>query len=199
MKTMKLWMCAAILICGVGFMGSCNGNADKATEAAAEDTVAVENENPVVTAVDRYLVDSIGKHYAPGQVCIPCADIVATNENPDSVLVWGDFWVFNYNLVGDTLKCVSGGSHPGLMTLKKNDEGKFVVTAFEQVEDGHGNEASAKRIFGDKYEAFHAINSNEDLRETHRAKFIADYLKANKLPYKYYQDYGWPVKEVPAE
>jgi hypothetical protein len=24
-------------------------------------------------------------------------------------------------------------------------------------------------------------------------------VKANKLPVKYYQDYGWPAKEIPAE
>lgn len=201
---MKLWMCAAILICGVGFMGSCNGNADKATEAAAEDTVAVENENPVVTAVDRYLVDSIGKHYAPGEMCIPCATVVAcdqwtTDSVVDSVVVLGDFWVFNFNVVGDTLKTVSGGDHPGKMCLKKNEKGEFEVISFEQVEDGHGNEASARRIFGDMYEAFHGINSDQETREQARGIAIARYVRANKLPVKFYQDYGWPAKEIPAE
>ena len=35
------------------------------------------------------------------------------------VRVWGDFWVFNYNISGDTLKTVSGGDHPGLFHLVK--------------------------------------------------------------------------------
>ena len=31
------------------------------------------------------------------------------------------------------------------------------------------------------------------------ASAIADYVKANKLPVKYYQDYGWPAKVIPAK
>ena len=151
-------------------------------------------------AVNDYLVNVLGKNYAKAEYCIPSPFIVSMNDgNKYDVLVWGDFWVFNYDLVGDTLKTVSGGDHPGLMTLKKNEEGKYVVTAFEQVEDGHGNEASAKRIFADKYERFHAINSNEQNRELFRASCIAKFLKANNLSYKYYQDYGWPAQEIPVK
>ena len=195
MKTMKLWMMAAILFCGVGYMSSCNGNADKA--AAQEDTVAAAENDTFLAAVDRYLVDSIGANYSQGDLCIPNAMVIATKERSDSMLVWGDFWVFNYKVAGDTLKMVSGGDHPGLMCMKKNSEGAYEVISFEQVEDGHGNVASAKRIFGDKYDAFHAINSNEKSREVFRAKGIAEYLKAHELSYKYYQDYGWPAQGIP--
>ena len=149
-------------------------------------------------AMNSYLVNSIGSQYAPGEVCIPCPTVVAsTQQDNESLRVLGDFWVFNYNVVGDTLKTVSGGSHPGAMILKKSDNG-YVVTSFEQVEDGSGNLASAKRIFGDMYMAFHSINSDEETREQARAIFIAKYVKDNKLPVKYYQDYGWPAKEIPA-
>jgi hypothetical protein len=102
-------------------------------------------------------------------------------------------------VVGDTLKTVSGGDHPGKMCLKKNEKGEFEVISFEQVEDGHGNEASARRIFGDMYEAFHGINSDQETREQARGIAIARYVRANNLPYKYYQDYGWPAKEIPTE
>ena len=203
---MKLWMMAAILLCGLGVMTSCNGkakvdNADK----AVEDTVAVMEVTGIdsdvyMPVMNQYLVDSIGAHYAKGEVCIPCATIIGTDEsNPDSLLVWGDFWVFNFKQDGDTLKTVSGGDHPGLMVFQKNDKGEYVVTSFEQVEDGHGNEASAKRIFGDLYNFFHKVNSDEVSREQVRAEFIARYVKEHNLPVKYYQDYGWPAKEIPAE
>ena len=149
-------------------------------------------------AMNSYLVNSIGSQYAPGEVCIPCLAVVAsTQQDNESLRVLGDFWVFNYNVVGDTLKTVSGGSHPGAMILKKSDNG-YVVTSFEQVEDGSGNLASAKRIFGDMYMAFHSINSDEETREQARAIFIAKYVKDNDLPVKYYQDYGWPAREIPA-
>ena len=149
-------------------------------------------------AMNSYLVNSIGSQYAPGEVCIPCLAVVAsTQQDNESLRVLGDFWVFNYNVVGDTLKTVSGGSHPGAMILKKSDNG-YVVTSFEQVEDGSNFLSSAKRIFGDMYMAFHSINSDEETREQARAIFIAKYVKDNDLPVKYYQDYGWPAREIPA-
>ena len=194
MKKMKFWMMAAILFCGLGCMISC----------APNKTVEKNAEKPMVDVqqlVDKYMVDSIGSQYSQGEVCIPCAIIVACNNEPevDTVRVLGDFWVFNYNIVGDTLKCVSGGDHPGLMLFVRDAIGDLKFLSFEQVEDGSGNEASAKRIFADKYERFHAINSNEQNRELFRASCIAKFLKANNLSYKYYQDYGWPAQEIPVK
>ena len=206
MKKMKFWMIAAILFSGAVIMTSChnNGNANVNVEEAASgdsvDAVEMMDHFPFLPALNQYLVDSIGSHYAPGEVCIPCATIVACDQqDPDSaMLVWGDFWVFNFNVAGDTLKTVSGGDHPGLMRVKKNDKGEFYIASFEQVEDGHGNEASARRIFGDMYEAFHGINSDQETREEARSVAIGWYVKNHNLPYKYYQDYGWPAREIPA-
>lgn len=201
MKQMKMWMLAAILFCGAGCLVSCNGNAN--AEKAAEDTVAAEatpNGDPLMDAITKYLTDSIGAAYSQGDMCIPVIAMTCSDGlQGDSVLMWGDYWVFNYKVVGDTLKCVSGGNHSGKMLLQKNENGEFQVVSFEQVEDGHGNEASAKRIFGEYYDAYHAANSDEAYREKARAGFIADYVKAHNLPVKYYQDYGWPAKEIPTK
>lgn len=198
MRNLKLWMAATILACGLGCVTSCNGNAGAGNTPASDSTTLAEGQD-LLAVVNRYLVDSIGTLYAPGQVTIPCVTIVADNQdNPDSVLVWGDFWVYNYNVAGDTLKTVSGGSHPGLMCVRRVD-GVARVVSFEQVEDGHGNEASARSIFGDMYEAFRSLNSDPDAREQVRARSIADYVKRHALSVKYYQDYGWPASEIPAE
>jgi hypothetical protein len=110
--------------------------------------------------------------------------------------MWGDFWVFNYDVAGDTLKTVSGGNHPGLMHLKKTDKG-FEVTGFDAVEDGAGNMESAKRIFGDNFDAFWELNSNQEKREDVRLHFIADYVKKHNLTVKMVQDYGWPAVALP--
>ena len=201
MKTMKLWMMAAILFCGAGCLTSCTGNAnaDKAaTDTVAADTVKVGD--VVMEGVKKYLVDSIGSQYSAGDMCIPVVVMTCTEGvNADSVFKWGDYWVFNYKVVGDTLKTVSGGNHSGKMLLTKNENGEYQVMSFEQVEDGAGNLESAKRIFGEYYDAYHAANSDEAYREKARAGFIADYVKAHNLPVKYYQDYGWPAKEIPTE
>ncbi len=199
MKNMKSWMLAAILLCGTACVTG-NTNADKeakGTTAVAEPAKGVD---VIMDAINQYLVDSIGSQYTAGDMCIPVIMMTCSDGmKGDSVFMWGDYWVFNYKVAGDTLKCVSGGDHPGKMLLKKNENGKFQVLSFEQVEDGHGNVESAKRIFGDYYDALHAVNSDEKYREKTRASAIADYVKANKLPVKYYQDYGWPAKVIPAK
>ncbi len=155
-----------------------------------------EQETTYFPAIDRYLADVFGKQYAEGEHCVPMHNIVAVDErNVADILVWGDYWVFNYNQEGDTLKCVSGGSHPGLMHLQQTDKG-FEVTAFDQVEDGSSFLPTAQKIFGDKYEAFQAINSDDKKREKLRADVLSAYVKKHNLTATMYQDYGWPAKKL---
>lgn len=156
-----------------------------------------EKETTYFPAITRYLVNEFGSKYLKGEYCIPFQTVIAVDErNSDDILVWGDFWVFNYNLDIDTLKTVSGGSHPGLMHIKQTDTG-FEVTSFEQVEDGSRNIPTAKKIFGDKYNNFQAINSDDQRREKHRAEVLAAYVQEHNIPATKYQDYGWPEKTLP--
>ena len=155
------------------------------------------NETNYFPAIDRYLVNELGRHYTQGEHCVPIHPIVTVDErNGEDILVWGDFWVFNYNQVGDTLKCVSGGNHPGRMHIRQTDNG-FEVTGFDPVEDGSGFLQSAKKIFGAKYEAFNTIHSDEKARERLRAEGLAVYAKKHNLNVTMYQDYGWPAKKLP--
>ena len=155
-----------------------------------------ERESTYFPAIDRYLADSIGSQYTKGEYCVPIHSIVGVDErNADDILVWGSYWVFNYNQVGDTLKCVSGGSHPGLMHVRQTEKG-FEVTAFDQVEDGSSYLTTAKKIFGDKFDAFQTINSDEQKREKLRANVLATYVKKHGLTTTLYQDSGWPAKKL---
>ena len=166
------------------------------TQETEEKTVEETKEINYFPAIDRYLTDSIGSRYAKGEHCVPIHSIVRADErNSEDILVWGDFWVFNYNQVGDTLKCVSGGSHPGLMHIRQTEKG-FEVTAFDQVEDGSRYLSTAKKIFGDKFDAFKTINSDEKARERLRAEGLVTYAKKNGLAVTLYQDYGWPAKKL---
>ena len=195
-----MWMLAAILICSTVLVGCGSKNAkEQPKEATVENNqvVNVFDSKACDAAVANYLENVIGKQYAEGQYSISSPFVISTdNGDLQDVKVWGDFWVFNYNVSGDTLKTVSGGNHPGLMHLKKTDKG-FEVTNFEVVEDGEGNMESAKRIFGDNFDAFWEVNSNQEKRESIRLQFIADYVKKNNLPVKMVQDYGWPAVALP--
>ncbi|MBO6169015.1 MAG: hypothetical protein J6O51_03495 [Bacteroidales bacterium] len=154
-----------------------------------------EKEDGYAAAIRDYMV-SIGAHYAPAEYCIPYSLIVDADEsNPDDIRVWGDFWVENYDQAGDTLKLVSGGSHPGCMHVKKTDEG-FEVTQFDAVGDGSDFTPTAKAIFGDRYDAFIALSSNDDSKNAAREKSILDYAKAHGLSISCYQDFGWPAVTI---
>ena len=142
-------------------------------------------------AISDYLVSEIGEQYQKGELCIPTLMMIHEEDG----LFMGDFWVMWYNIVGDTLKCVSGGNHAGSMTMSKED-GKYKVTGFEQTVDGAGNVASAKRIFGSYYDIYENVHSSEQVREAVRKGQLQEYVKNNNLKVRYYQDYGWPAVEL---
>ena len=186
-----------LLLCGLAaaiITLSCGTRSGK--KASSETKVVQETETPV-TAIDRYLSDVIGSQYARGEVCIPSHRIIAVDEsNPDDIQVWGDFWVDNFNVVGDTLIAVSGGSHPGKMHVIKDSEGHLAVTAFEAVGDGSSFTPTAKAIFGDRFEDFQAALSDQNHREAVRKAAIASYVEKHQLSVKVYKDYGWPAVEI---
>ncbi len=152
-------------------------------------------EDTPIAAIGRYMTE-IGSGYTPGDYCIPYCLIAGTEEdNLEDIRIWGDFRVENYNQAGDTLKSVSGGSHPGCMHVRKTDDG-FEVFRFDAVGDGSDFNPAAKAIFGDRYDAFMAILSDDDARKTARAKSILDYADANGLDISCYQDFGWPAVRI---
>ncbi len=154
-----------------------------------------KKEDDAMAAIGRYMTE-IGAGYTPGEYCIPYCLIAGTEEeNPEDIRVWGDFHVENYNHAGDTLKSVSGGSHPGCMHVKKADDG-FEVFQFDAVGDGSDFIPTAKAIFGDRFDAFMALYSNDDAKKAARAKSILDYAKAHGLAISCYQDFGWPAVSI---
>ena len=145
-------------------------------------------EEAVRQAVTDYLVSELGARYLQGQLCVPSLMFVSEEEER----VWGDFWIFWYNIEGDTLMTVSGGNHSGCMTLVRQGDA-YTVSAFEQTTDGAGFEASAKRIFGPHYELFSEMHANHEVSEAVRREQLADYVRLHKFAVHYYKDYGWPA------
>ena len=174
--------------------------ADESGAAAADtvdgDAYGYAGDDPVELACYKYMVETVGKDYDAADVSIPVVNIIHEDFTPeDEVLVYGDFWINNYKVEGDTLKCVSGGNHPGVMHVAKDGD-TCKVTSFDQVADGGEFDSSAKEIFGDNYDAFMKIYSDSDAIEKERAKVLADYVKANGLDVTKYQDEGWDPVEL---
>lgn len=146
-------------------------------------------------AIDYYLIKEIGSLYTPGEVCIPHSDFLVADST--FTTFWGDWWVFNYNIVGDTLKTVSGGNHAGKMQVQKTADG-YKVVSFDQVEDGARYRSSAKRIFGYIYNDFRKnIEGRQSCRDSIRMKYVSYYVERHHLPVTMLQDYGRPAVEIP--
>lgn len=206
----KGFLASIVVVCGMTMLVACQPQSETSSSPAhdAESSNVQSSESDATSAdaakrqnveqvVDMYIVDTFGKQYDKAEVCIPQQMVVATDESDDKdVKVWGDFWVFNYNISGDTLKTASCGSYPGLMHLKKVDNG-YEVTAFDAVGDGSQFVPTAKKIFGDKYEAFMKMYSNDMERSKSRTQGIAKYAKAHNLKVTMYQDMGSPAVMLP--
>lgn len=187
----KIFFAFAVMI----VLAAC-GNKKAATSAEENYAAAPAPAEDYYAAVERYLTEQIASQYSPGEYSVPVYQEVAVNDSDSTdIRIWGDFWVYNYNQVGDTLKCVSGGSHPGLMHICQKGE-NFYVTSFEQVEDGSRFLPSAKRIFGEYFEAFQIHHSDNDEHEMLRHDMLRAFVRDHGLSATKYQDYGWPAKEL---
>ena len=171
---------------------------EETTEEAAEPEVDATKygyggTDPVEAAVYQYMVEEVSKSYDKTDVSIPTVSIVHVDYTPeDEILVYGDFWIDNYNIKGDTLRDISGGNYPGVIHLSKD----YVVTAFDQVADGGDFDASAKELFGDYYDDFIAVYNDSDARAELRRATVTDYVNFNGLDVKQYKDKGWPAVEL---
>ena len=151
-------------------------------------------DDPAEAAVYKYMAEVIGPQYAEAEISIPTVNIIHADYTPENeILLYGDFWVENYNVNGDVLECVSGGNHPGCMHVSKDT---YEVTAFDAVGDGDQFEPTAKEIFGEHYDDFMAAYSDSDARNELRKVTVSDYVNLNGLDVHYYQDYGWDPVEL---
>lgn len=154
------------------------------------------HEQAVRQAISDYMLREIAPFYQQGELCLPTLMMVAEEDcETEHMFVYGDFWVYWYNISGDTLKTVSGGNHAGRMTISEAGDSLYVA-AFWQTEDGAGNDASAQRIFGSHYDIYQNMHSNESVREAVRREQLYEYVQQNGLNVHYYQDYGWDAKEL---
>lgn len=213
----KLVILLSFMMVFVFAFAACGGgtNEEPAAEEPAAEESAVEEEqtdpvngaiygyagdDPVQAAVYQYLVEEIGPQYEfpEGAISIPIVQLVDEDVDADDdkdAEVKGDFWILNYVIEGDTLKCVSGGNHPGKMELINVGSG-YQVKEFEQVQDGGNFQSSAKDIFEEQYDMFMKVNGDQEARESLRQQIMIDYIKANGLNVTKYQDEGWDPVEL---
>ena len=76
------------------------------------------------------------------------------------------------------------------------DGDKYKVESFEAVGDGSEFEPTAKAIFGEKYDEFMKVSSDEETMNSLRTETIKNYVQATGIDVTQYQDYGWDPVEL---
>lgn len=130
-----------------------------------------------------------------GAVEIPTPRIVKIdNSDKKDIKVYGDFWIYGYQMFGTIFNTKNGGSNPGCYHLKDED-GKITVLNKEFAEDGSDNWSSLVKICGgDEDLAKQVLNRPNAIEEENlRAEYAKMYAKANNLKLSGIKDYGWPV------
>ena len=129
-----------------------------------------------------------------GAVEIPSPLVVKVDDSDKSdIKVYGDFWIYGYDLYGTIFNMKNGGSFPGCYHLKEED-GKVSVVKKEIAEDGSNNWSSLVKICGNDETLAKSINGAKDVDgEDTRIEYAKMYAKANNLRVSGIKDYGWPV------
>ena len=153
-------------------------------------------EDPIEGAIaDAMAGEEFGEQYLtePGYVTIPCVMIFKTEQTGDTVKVTGNFWTLNYVLEGQTLKCISGGEHPGVITLEMEDE-EWLVTSLDEIGDEEDYAAGLERITGGDKDLIASFNLAHDMGEeplkSVREKYLREYIAEAELDVTAYQDEG---------
>ena len=193
--TIRILLCMAV---ATMLFSSC-GNWKGGRNAAPVEPEAVQTAtDSYFQAIDRYFTSEVAPQYAPAALSITYHDYaVVDDSNPEDIQVLGDFWVENYDIVGDTLMFVSGGNHAGKMHVKKDSAGNYFAPGLDAVGDGSNYLPTARAIFGERFDEFQKAHSDQDLREQIRKNAISGYVFKNHLGVKYYKDYGWPAVRIP--
>ena len=156
-------------------------------------------DDALLPAICSWSESELGQYYeSDDAVIIPEPVILYTdNSNEEDIRVWGDFRVDTYRLEGDTLMFESGGSNPGLLHIKKAEDGSYKASEFENVGDGTSFAVDMKRIFGKAPEeagdlvAAFSKSAEDGTKDRIRWEFLKMYAQVAPHEIHYYKDYGW--------
>ena len=157
------------------------------------------------TGQDKYLksicddmIKTLGDQFLPDNekcVEIPTPYIVKVDDtNKDDIKVYGDFYIFGYNLDGTVFVNKNGGSFPGCYHLK-DDNGVISVVSKEIAEDGSKFMSSLTKICGNDEELAKQVTAagSGDDKDDKRVEYVRMYGLNNGINITAIKDYGWPI------
>ncbi len=145
-----------------------------------------------------YLSFDYSNDYNTDNVMIPYVSIVGIEESdPEDVLLYGDYYVWEFSKEGDKLVTVSGGHCPGIIHLQRFGEGDDASYTATGVFDVAYTDDDAIALFGDHYDQYHEVSSDEDIRDVGLSHVISQYVKANDLNITKFRIAGGEDIELP--
>ena len=150
-------------------------------------------EDPYYGVICDYLLDTYGEYFEEEDISLPYVYDFAFNESdPEDIVVWGNYQLYNYALRGTTLMTRSGGDFTGAVHLKEEGDG-FVVTSMDLLEDGAGYAQSEEEIFGITDELWDSYlqSRTEEAELAVITDTIRWYSEDTGIPIEAFEDYGW--------
>ena len=149
-----------------------------------------ETDDPFYAPACQYIMETCGSHFDPEDIMIPIVDILRVDDSdPEDILVWGNYWVYNYALRGTTLMMRSGGNFPGVIHMQE-DNGSYTGVAMDLVEDGENYADSVKELFGADDELMDAFTNSTENYELFN-QTLRWYRDDTGLDIQANQDFGW--------
>ena len=153
----------------------------------------------VLTAVYNYLSFRRMGDNDYNTVTIPYVHIIKTDDSdPKEVLVYGDYYLFDFEKQEDTLVAVSGSHCPGIVHLKKFSEDAAMDYAGQSMDEAFTDE-DAEKILGEYYNEYIAVTSDKEQFEKEYAQLIADYVKYNSLEVTKYSLTDGEIDSLPID
>lgn len=147
-----------------------------------------------IEAIYEYMKEEYSQYDEDNQISIPGYVIYKTVETDEEILVFGNFWVYGYQLTGSILEAQSGSEMPACFSLKKNGN-NYEVVSIERAEDGTYMEdiQDFTKDYPEVYDQIMAMDNDERI-EAMRC-YIQMYVTDNNLNIEYFSEYASePIK-----
>lgn len=171
------------------------GEASESTSAEVPVTLpefTYTGDNPAIAAIWAYRKEEALNSYGfEDQVVLPGYVIYKEVQTDEELLVFGNFYEYGYQKMGNVLEGTSGGEMPACFHLKETPEG-YEVISVDVTGDGAMYDEGIRAFtegYPDVYEMFFAGDPNE--REAAMKEYVSMYVKGNNLDIKYLKEYGW--------
>lgn len=171
---------------------------DGGSDGVSIPTFSYTGDDKVRQAIWDYFYKDVVSCAEEGEILIPAFVIAKEVKDDEEILVFGNFWTYEFELNGNLLEDSGGGATAACFHLIQTDTGYDVIYA-EEAEDGGLFDESIKKMSkgypGLYMKWMYCIMYGEKERDEALLESLRMYVEDNELDIQYYKMYGWdPVK-----